>query len=273
MILPSFFLSLFFSVFLFLEIWTFRRFNFDVLRVGREVSVSRQAMILASLGMAVICMVFSYLALTVAGPEFLQTFYIALFSVSFLVLVFFLLPVVSRLRYRALAALLISFLALWLVLEFPGEFLQNLFMAAALLWVGPFIFRRWRISLKFFLIFILAFTAFDVYNIYFSGQPTIFSDEFFFLNGLVKMGEFELGIGDFIFAYLSVAAALTYFRKSAAVSLAILLPLPRFFIRILFPGLAGAVFPYTIFMAPLVLLVFIYGYWEQKAKVIKSLAG
>ncbi|PIZ81518.1 MAG: hypothetical protein COY02_01615, partial [Parcubacteria group bacterium CG_4_10_14_0_2_um_filter_41_6] len=89
-------------------------------------------------------------------------------------------------------------------------------------------------------------------------QSMIFSDADFALNAIVRFGEFELGIGDFLFAYLTVEAVARYADTRPAAMLALFLGLPRFLIRVLVPAAAGMVFPYTIFMMPIVLFVLWY---------------
>ncbi|MBI2636685.1 MAG: hypothetical protein HYW81_00625 [Parcubacteria group bacterium] len=131
-------------------------------------------------------------------------------------------------------------------------------MATSILWVGAVIFRRFDLHLKYFVLFILFFAIIDFINIYLLKTQTVFSDELFILNGLVTIGSFVLGIGDFFLGYLIVSAAKHHYTTWHALLLALLLPLPRFFIRVLIPELEGAEFPYSLFMVPITL--FVYGF-------------
>ena len=261
----SLLLSSFFSVFLFVQIYLRNRFDFDLIKVGRTIALPSKTAVSLFVAVGAIGAGIAYFAMIASGPVFLQIFYIALFAISFWIGIFFVVPAKSA-WHRLCVGFGIATLLLWLVLVFQNTLFDNTYMVSSLLWVAPFIFWRWNIKRSHFIVFILVFMAIDIFNIYVGEQKMIFSDEFFSLNGMIRFGEFELGIGDFIFGYLTVEAAVRYSGKGTAVALAVLLSLPRFLIRIIVPDAAGMVFPYTMFMVPIVLVAL--GYWKIKKNMI-----
>lgn len=138
-IISSLLLSLFFAVFLLIQIWIRKKFDFNLIKKGKTIEISSRTVIILFAIVAVIVAGISYFAMAWSGPEFLQIFYIVLFAVSLGIGVFFIFPAKS-LWHRLFIGLGVALLLLWLVLVFPNAWLQNIYMAAALLWVAPFIF-------------------------------------------------------------------------------------------------------------------------------------
>ncbi|MFA4872467.1 MAG: hypothetical protein WC659_00830 [Patescibacteria group bacterium] len=255
MIIDSFLLSLFFSVCLAAEVWLYSHLDLSFLQRGRVVTVSQRVVGFVATVTAAIALIISFLILHRASPYLLQLFYIIFFTFSaalFIVLVVRLRPLLPRF----ILGILIAFILLIVTLIFPYSLLQNIFMAVSILWVGPIVFRRFSLSLPLFFIILVVFALIDTYNISIVTLPSLFSDESFAYNGLVTVGEYMLGIGDFFLGYLMVSAARHYLGRAPAYFLAALLPIPRFLIRIIIPILAGATFPYSLFMVPLSLTVF-----------------
>ena len=205
----------------------------------------------------------SSIVISKSSPELLQIFYIVLFVISLTMTLFFLLNL-KRTYIRLLLSLSVSICLLYLLSVYPTSLTQNLFMSASILWVGIVVFKRFNVRLKYFIPFMLFFAIIDSINVYVLKTYTTFSDELFILNGLVAIGPFILGIGDFFLAYLIVSAARRYHTIWYALLLAVLLPLPRFFIRVLIPELEGAEFPYSIFMVPIALLVYTFAAIQKR---------
>ncbi len=254
--IDSFFLSLFFGVCLAVEVWLYPHLDLSFLQRGRAVTVSKRVVVFAAAVIAAIALIVSLLILHRGSPYLLQLFYIIFFTFSAALFIVFVVRV-HPLLPRFIMGILVACILLVGTLIFPYSLLQNIFMAASILWVGPIVFRRFSLSLPLFFIILVAFALIDTYNISIVTLPSLFSDESFVYNGIITVGEYMLGIGDFFLGYLMVSAARRYLGIYPAYLLVVLLPLPRFFIRIIIPMLAGVIFPYSLFMVPLSLIVFL----------------
>jgi len=263
MLTDSLLLSVFFGLFLIVEILLFPVFDFSFMSRGKILTISKK-MTVAILAAAIFLSVsISSIVISKSSPELLQIFYIVLFVISLTMTLFFLLNL-KRTYIRLLLSLSVSICLLYLLSVYPTSLTQNLFMSASILWVGIVVFKRFNVRLKYFIPFMLFFAIIDSINVYVLKTYTTFSDELFILNGLVAIGPFILGIGDFFLAYLIVSAARRYHTIWYALLLAVLLPLPRFFIRVLIPELEGAEFPYSIFMVPIALLVYTFAAIQKR---------
>lgn len=271
--LDSFILSLFIFVFLWFAIRLYPKFSLDFLAKGKNIRLSNLAVALILITTASIVGGLTALFIYVSGPQLLQLFYIGLYTLSSLITLFFLFNL-PKILWRSLAAITGSLLLLLVVLKIPSQFFQNLFMAGSLLCLGPVIFqklnfqslKKFKINFKLIIVILVAVAIIDIYNVYFSPSSGIYSDEGFFLNGLITFGKFSLGIGDFFLMYLIIGLTQKLWQTKPAVILAVFLAFARFFLRLLFPELSNVDIPYYLIIVPITLIFWLILYFYNKPK-------
>ena len=194
---------------------------------------------------------FAYFYIYLSGPQLLQLFYIVIFTLAWVIGLFFLLPV-HRLSLRLALSCFISLGLLAGVEFFSNGIWQNLFMALSLVWAGPVLVRKFHIQVRWASVVLLFCMLVDIYNILFAtgGSSPSFSDETFFVNGAIVFHSALLGIGDFFLALLVVAFTQKKFGPRAALVLAFFIAVPRVVIRPLFNQLEGVTIPYYILIVP-----------------------
>ncbi len=133
---------------------------------------------------------------------------------------------------------------------------QNLLMAISLLWVGPSLVQRLRISTPYLLVAIGLGALADIYSVCLSRVTPAFDDSALFLNGIISVGDYSIGLGDFAFASLVVALLVRERNIGAAWLAAVLIAFVRFGLRIIFPWLGDI--PYVAVIAALFLVLYIY---------------
>lgn len=255
----SLLLSIFFFGALVAELLYFKyaRLDFAFLKKGRQLSLSRRNIILImAAGFVVFCWL-GYQMITGANVFGLQLFYGLIYACSLIITLFLVLPG-KKPWLRLAESVIISVLLLTVIYKIPVQLGQNIYMAAAVLWVAPIVFRQFKINKNLFFIIITIGMVMDILFVWvLKGDNKItFSDQYMVFNGLVSVGEYYLGIGDFLMGYLLIGALSCYRSDRVALWLAVLLALPRFLIRVVFPSLAGMVFPYYLFMVPIFFLVY-----------------
>jgi hypothetical protein len=254
-------LSLFFLVVLIASLLLYPKGDLSIFERGKHIIISRSAVVGIILGVIGFSGGMATLFLYTAGPTLLQGFYIALYTLLWAFGWFFFLPL-SRLTRRIGLALLFAGLLLLIVTLFPGQLLQNIFMAGSLLWIGPIAVKKFRIPLRWMVLAFLIAGAIDAWNIFSNGfggsggAKALFSDEQFFLNGLILFQTALLGIGDIVFGILAVSVTQKFFGFRPALALAFLIAIPRAFLRTVFPELQGVTLPFLAVLTPITL-----GFW------------
>lgn len=267
----SFLLSLFFLGALILELFYFKyiHLDFTFLKKGRELSLSRRNIILMmAAGFAVFYWA-GYQMITGANVFSLQLFYGLIYACSSIITLFLVLPG-EKPGLKLVWSTIISVLLLIAIYKIPIQLGQNIYMAVAMLWVAPIVFRQFKINKNLFFVIVIIGMIMDILFVWvLKGDSKItFSDQYMVFNGLVTIGDYYLGIGDFLMGYLLVSAMGLYCSNKVALWLAVLLVLPRFLIRVIFPPLAGMVFPYYLFMVPI--FFFVYFLANKKFLCIKD---
>jgi len=254
--LDSLILSLFVFAACLVALLAYDKISFDFLSRGKDLQLSPQKIVVIC-GVAVaVCAGLAWLVIRDGGPNLLQYFYIVLFSLGFYFTLILLLP---RSRLIILSELLAVCLMVWLILVTGSTFLQNIILAGCLLWVGPLVLKKLKIKTRYVLAFLILFMIIDVYDIYFA-QPaaSVFSDAHFVLNGLIQSGNWVLGIGDFLVAYIAVNVIQKDISIKAAILAALMIAFFRFFFHVAFPNYAEAL-PYSLVITPTALVI--YGWW------------
>lgn len=253
-------LSIFFLCTLVAEIFYFKyaRLDFAFLRRGEELRLNKNGIILFTLIVFAIFYWIGYQIIIGANILGLQLFYESIYFCS-LTITLFLIFGGEKPKLKLALAVVLSALLSAIVYKTPFQLGQNIYMALALLWVAPVVFRQLKINKNLFFILVVVGMVADILCVWVlrgGAAKVAFSDEYLSLNGLVTFGDYYLGIGDFLMGYLLVGALNFYNSGKVALLLAILLSLPRFLMRVVFPSLAGAVFPYYLFMVPIFFLAY-----------------
>jgi len=249
----------FFLLCLLVQVGVYPHIDMTVGVRGKSIRVSNQVVISVLVGFFVLALGLAFSLTVDEGPSGLQQILIGLFTLSWLILLNHILRNVGTGVRLALSALLTSALVL-LVFTYPHVLLQNVFMACALLWVGPVMFRRYRIRIRWFLLGLLILLIIDVVNI-----ALVYSDETImvtpgFLSGIIVFGNSLLGIGDILLGYLIVSASLRYHGTGTAFLLALLIAIP-IVIREFITPLADVMLPYYAVMVPVTFAVYALRWW------------
>jgi hypothetical protein len=179
----------------------------------------------------------------------------AVFSVSWLAMGWYLLPI-RRSSIRICLAILFSVVFSIIVSRVKNQVVINLYTAWPLIWLGPLLFRRLRIPLLVFSAFLILFMSYDFYNILHTTLVEV-SDSInpTTLDGLVHWGTSLIGAGDFLLSYLIITASDLFFGRRASLLICGLMTLSLVSITLLSqysPG--GLTLPFTVFIVPVALL-------------------
>ena len=260
--LNSFFLSLFFFAFLIISILAYRRFDPKLLSIGSAIRLSRRTLVFFFLADILVAVGVGYLFIYHSNPVLLEYFYGVLYYLSAVIGCFLLIQQKS-LKRRIIAALClpIPFFALTILTRW--QMLQNIVTAGSIIWVGIFLFKRFRIPQKCFIAGLIIATLIDAYNVWLAPASSgLFSDVSLLFNGNIVFGSASLGIGDFFLGYLIVAAFIYYRNVRQAIIIAFIIAFARFILRAIIPAFAGVAIPYYVIIVPLSLLAL----WLSRAK-------
>jgi hypothetical protein len=194
--LDSFLLSLFAFIFFLLSIWYFEKIDFTFLQKGKPLKLS-----VASLGLIffmVIAVVgfITWFLVSKGAQNSLKNFYIVIYTLGFLLTWLLVLP---KRKFWIILPILITGIFLTGILKYRSQLLQNIYMAASILWVGASVFKKLNLKLKYFLLLIVVWMAIDVYNIYFYKPHLLFSDQTLLLNGVDSIRRLFIGNRGFPF--------------------------------------------------------------------------
>ncbi len=228
--LNSLILSLFFFVFLCAEVFL-PAFNFFNQKSRKLNQIPALYALFGIVLTIILSVIITSLILASNNLHILQLLYFIIFGLSLV-----LCPFLITAKYR-LVGLSVSIALLIALFFWPLQSLQNIVMATALLWVGPFIVnQQWLRPKYFFSIFSLA-GLIDIYNIVIAPSNGAENDITLILNGNITFSEYSLGIGDFLFGAIAVAWLNLYCGKKSTIIAAVLIAFIRFCIRLLFPSL------------------------------------
>lgn len=260
-------LAVFLFIMLSLSILLYDKYSFVFLSIKKSAALRQPLTWLTVVIIGILAVAAATFALRHAEENTYSTFIILLLLVSWAANIFYLLPLSrlpARLSFSLLGATGIVLVALW----FPSQHYFNIVTAGSILWVGPILFRRIKLSLRIFILLAIAFTAYDAVNIWVLPELTFESDPSPLLNGLVGFDGQILGVGDFLLGYLLVGAGRHFFSRSIAWLCAVWIPLPLLFIQWLSAVESHVIYPYTVFVVPVVLIIFVIAKRRSAAKQV-----
>jgi hypothetical protein len=250
--IDSILLSIFTFIFFLIAIYYFEKVDFAFLKNGKEIQLSTVTLSLIFFSVIAFFGFATWFIISKGNKNILQTFYILLYTIGFLLTLFLFSP-----KSKLWIFLTIIFTGIFLatILNYHVQFLQDIFMASSILWVGAAVFKKLDLKIRYFLVFLIIFMFIDIYNIYLYKPDSTFSDEALLLNGLILFGNYLLGIGDFFLSYLAINAVQKDISKNAAIILSLIIAFSRFFIRLILPQFHGEI-PYSIIIAPATLIIY-----------------
>ncbi|MBV9349656.1 MAG: hypothetical protein JO026_02795 [Patescibacteria group bacterium] len=229
----SFLLSAFAFLFFLFAILVYRQVDFAFLKQGEDIRLSKNVFLFIVLITITVFGTATWFIMSFSGPFVLQTFYICLFAAGTMLSMYLLFP--KRFGWYVANIGIIS-LTVPAILVYHSQLLENIFMAFSLLWVGPVIFKKFRLTSGYVLAGMSLFSLINIYDVYLASPSSpAFGDETLLLNGLISFGNVALGMGDFFLAYIAVNAVQKHVSMRTAVALAFFIAFARFCIRGLFP--------------------------------------
>jgi hypothetical protein len=244
MITSALLLTSFFFIFILIQIYSFKLYNFHFLRKGRDVHMSSKSVAAISALVVALFLYVTIFVLTRGVDSLITYFYTFLFIICIFFTTFFLLPV-QRVALRTLLSLTVASLLVSITVLLQLPILNNILIAASLLWVSPTLIKKLNIKKEYLLLFFAVFTIFDVYNVLFL-RPDISSlYQYAGLSSYVEFGRYMLGMGDFFLAYLAVGELYASHGQKKALILTILMVVPLLVLN-LFP--VGVDIPYSVFI-------------------------
>jgi hypothetical protein len=260
------FLALFFFLSIGVAIACFPLFRMDLFQKGRPVNIRRWllAVLLAvvAVGGALTTMSIVHSSSTVV----LDRLFATVFSAGWALNALFLLPRGAG-RLRLPLSVAVGAIALYFVWQWPSTTIHNIFYAGSILWVGPVLFRRFRLPLRFFVLGLALFLVYDVINILVLDTGTALSEATGRFSGLVIFGGNELGVGDFFVAYAMVNAAQYFYQsKKLAWLLGALFSLPLLALGAI-PALKGVALPYTVICIPVAVCAYVFIHRRMQQRI------
>lgn len=243
------FLAIFFFLSIGCAILVYPKFTVDIFKEGRPLKLRGWLSALFLTLIAIGCALLTLSLVRTSTPNALDRLFVIVFSAGWAANVLYLLPrsfASSRIPISVVFGVAVFFV-IW---TWPVAGLVNVFYAGSILWIGPVVFRRFKLPLRYFIIGLILFLLYDVLNILALDSGRAVMEETGRFSGLVAFDGNELGIGDFFIAYAMANAAQYYFRSvRLAWVLAILFALPLLLLKVV-PVFAGMIIPYTIFLIP-----------------------
>lgn len=186
------------------------------------------------------------------GPSGLQPILIIVFTLSWALNLYRLIP--ARFMMRLSIALGGAAMLLALATTVPSSWVQSAVMAGSLLWIGPYLFRRYRIPRWVFFLALLILMGIDLLaaRVF---VPVPFVAPTAMLDGLLVAGSLTQGIGDLLLGYLIICATVRYEGRWTASVLAVLLVVPLVIWRALV-GDEPSAFPYYAAIVPVTFAVY-----------------
>lgn len=245
----------------------FPHFQTQLFREGKPIALPKIAAVFLLTGVALVFAAAAWWLFHSASRTLLELLFAFVFGGGWVVnALYFLPPRVGQ--SRVALSLIIGVVLIGAVYAFPFSLARNLFTIGSLLWLGPMIFRRFSLPLRYFNLGLVLFTLFDIFAIYVvqSDEIIISQAKPLVLNGLIQVGGHLIGIGDFFIGYLIVNAAQHFFSQRLAWALAVWIPLPMVLLPWLWPSGLGQTFPYTMFITPVALAAYAAVHFSTRQK-------
>ncbi|MBU1890196.1 hypothetical protein KJ782_01755 [Patescibacteria group bacterium] len=256
-------LATFLLIFNIISILIFKKYSFSFSHAKTSDKLKNPVTIIILTAVGASLAIFAWWMFRFASAEHYNLFIALIFTFSWITNLFYLFRFENSLT-RLVVSFILTDILLLLVMAFPNQLLQNIYMAASLLWVGPVLLRRLKIRIELFITFIFLFMAYDIVSVLYTTPVELTESTEVVLNGLIQFQGQILGVGDFLLAFLMINAAQHFFGKIPALLIAIWTPLPLLLLRFVFPEMIGLILPYTLFIVPPALLIY-YIWWKIKS--------
>ncbi|MBI2984966.1 MAG: hypothetical protein HYY50_05085 [Candidatus Kerfeldbacteria bacterium] len=261
----SWWLSVFYVVFLMLSAWVTERGTLAGIQSKRPLAADRLRLVTVSGLLVVMVSAVMTLVLAHGDRDRLTTLNLLLTAGGVFLTAFLVLPAaqISTRVVVSLACTIVGTLVGWFV---PGSLVEMIVMAVSLLWVGLAVTKILRLPLGGHLVLLTMMMLMDIYNIWLTPSTGSASDKTSQLpqlhyDGIFAFGDYSLGIGDFFIGAWAVGVLVIFRHQRLAFIGAAMIGMFRFFYRF-WPGLETVTIPYTIVIVPTAALLLA---WSKKS--------